>query len=132
MDGVNEAIALLTSSNDLHYQIWMFYVVVALGLIGYRFSESYDKLPLNRRIIVIVGFVAFSGSNLFAMYQNMVHFNTVLTVLQKYKYSGAGVNLSTVFAQYHEKGIWRVLIFQAIITLLLSYVLSMPKDKRYF
>lgn len=129
MNGVDEAITLLTSSNDLHYQIWMFYVVVAIGLLGYRFSETYNNLSEKRRIIVIIGFVAFAGSNLVSMYQNMVHFNAVLTALQQYEYSGTGVNLTNVFAQYHEKGIWIVLVFQAVISFFLAYVLSKSRDK---
>ncbi len=128
-NGVSEAITLLAPSNNLHYQIWMFYVVVAIVLLGFRFSETYDNLSRKRRIIIIIGFVAFAGSNFIAMFQNMFHFNIVLTALQEYKYSGTGVNLSSVFVQYHEKAIWRVLGFQALITCLLAYVLSKPKDK---
>ncbi|WP_447062207.1 hypothetical protein [Vibrio alginolyticus] len=44
MKGLSEAISLLDSSNNLHYQIWMFYVVVAIGLLGFKFSETYAHL----------------------------------------------------------------------------------------
>jgi uncharacterized membrane protein len=128
-DGLNEAITLLSSSNNLHYQIWMFYVVVAIGLLGFRFSETYDNLSQKRRLIIIIGFVGFSASNLIAMYQNMSHFNVVLSALQEYKVDSNGINFTDIFSQYHLKVIWRILGFQILVTILLSYVLYKPKDK---
>lgn len=123
MNGLSEAISLLSSSNNLHYQIWMFYVVVAIGLLGFRFSETYEHLAANKRKLVIVGFIAFSFSNLIAMHQNMIHFNVILENIQIADFGSMEIDFQDIFSSYRTKVIWRVLGFHAVVTTLLSYVL---------
>lgn len=127
-NGISEAITLLAASNNLHYQIWMFYVVVAIGLLGYRFSETYDSLSFKRRLIIIVGFLGFAISNASTMYQNMIQFNVVLITLKSFDFSVIHFDFSTVFEQFHEKKVINILSFQLVITVLLAYVLYKPKD----
>ncbi len=125
--GLNEAVSILTSTNNLHYELWMFYIVVATGLLSYRFSDAYVHIENSRRLIIIAGFIAFAISNLIAIHQNITHFNSVLSVLQSYKFPDSSVDLSSVFKVYNDKPPLRILGFHCFLTVLLSYVLYKPK-----
>lgn len=128
--GLSEAIGLLTSSNNLHYQIWMFYVVVALGLLGFRFSETYEHLSAKKRLIIIVGFIAFAVSNFIAMKHNLSQFNQVLLVLKQASFTSYDLNFKTIFAHYNHKNPISILGFQALITIVLSYVLYKSEESK--
>lgn len=128
--GLSEAIALLSSSNNLHYQIWMVYVVVALGLLGFRFSETYDNLSRKRRGIMIMGFVIFSISNLIAMEQNIQHYNVTLSLLKNFDYQGYYIDFQHLFNDLDYKNMEAILIFQIITTCMLSYLLYKPRETK--
>ena len=102
MTGLNGAVNLLSSKNALHYQIWMFYVVVATGLLGFRFSETYKCLERNKRGMIIAVFLAFAASNFIAMTQNIAHFNAIIITLNSYEFSGDSLNLTSIFEAYEK------------------------------
>ena len=128
--GLSETIALLTSCNSLHYQIWMVYVVVALGLLGFRFSETYDNLSRKRRYMMIIGFIAFSVSNLISLEQNIQHFNTTLYVLKTFNYDLNTLNFRHLFDQFSYKDTLSILGFQIGSTCVLCYLLYKPREQK--
>ncbi|MDV7104599.1 hypothetical protein R3X26_09345 [Vibrio sp. TH_r3] len=128
MNGLSEAISLLDSSNNLHYQIWMFYVVVVIGLLGFRFSETYVNLAKYKKNLILLGFIAFSVSNFIAMHQNMIHFNVVLENIQTSTFSNTDINFKNIFDSYHHKVVWRILGFHVLVTVMLSYILHRKKN----
>lgn len=122
--GLGEAINLLTASIQLHYEILMVYVVVALGLLGFKFSESYKKISVKRSRIVIIGFFIFSLSNTIAMQENIDHYNTILLLLKTYSYDDYLIDFKHIFSVFFFKDASRILIFQMGITLIMLYVIK--------
>ncbi len=94
-----------------------------MGLPCLLIELSNKALANYKKNIIVLGFVAFSVSNLIAMYQNMVHFNVVLDSIQAATFKGSDINFKSIFENYHHKAVWRVACFQVVATALLSYVL---------
>lgn len=121
--GFGDAIELLNTANHLHYEILMVYVVVALGLLGFRFSASYEYISKKNSWIVVIGFCIFAVSNLIAMQENISQYNTILFYLKNSTFSEYSIDFKFIFSSFCLKNCWRILSFQVISALIMIYML---------
>ncbi len=117
---------LLNAANSFHCQIRRFYLVVSIGLLGFRFSEIYENLPIEYKAVVIIAYTVFSVYNYIFLRESIIRFNTVLSVLKQYQFQYQdGVDLTYIFSQYTEIKKYIVFYFQLIMSCLVIFTCVM-------
>ena len=123
-NGVSESVLLLNAANDFYCGLQRAYVIVCIGLLGFRFSTTYDNLTTDQHLAIIIGFILFTAHNFINIHESRTRFNTVLGALQEYQFREEhGVNMTYIFSKYKKINIHISSLIQIAIASLIVYIL---------
>ena len=114
----SDALDLFYKINSYHNQSWMFYALIALGILGFSFGETYSKMSDIRSCIIIsIGFIAFSLSNIFSMYDNLELYNTLLQQIKKEarETNFKQFNIKPIMPKFEEKRLFIIITYHLIL-----------------
>lgn len=106
-NGVSESVLLLNAANDYYCGLQRAYALVCIGLLGFRFSATFDILTAEQHLSIIIGFILFTAHNFINLHESRTRFNAVLGALQEYQFRlEHGVNLASIFSQYKKINVY--------------------------
>ena len=123
-DGVSESVLLLNAANDYYTGLQRAYALVCIGLLGFRFSATYDVLTAEQHLAIILGFILFTAHNFINLHESRTRFNAVLGALQEYQFrTQHGVNMTYIFSQYRKINVYLSSFIQIAIAAIIVYIL---------
>lgn len=75
-DSISTIIKIWQTTGDYHGNLWMFYILVVSGILGFSFSESFARRALVSRVGLLVLLSAFLFANLKSIYDNLEIYNS--------------------------------------------------------
>ncbi len=81
---VQETLSLIFDRTDAVRVLWNFYIVVALGALGFMAKAGSGRNALRVRRLTAVGFLLFALSNVGAMHQTQLERRGLVAVLNQF------------------------------------------------
>ena len=95
MNELEALVAIWQRSRDVHADLWMFYIVVLVGVVGYCLTDSYARVPAFARgclVVLLLGFMAVNG---WSIWDNLAVYNTATAQLKVLPEIGKPLKLAT-------------------------------------
>ncbi len=128
---MEHAIAIWTEVSQNHRNLWMFYIVIVTAVVGYAFSESFERaIKINNRIgyIILAALVIFMASNVVSMWINL---NTHKAATAAIKVFAKGdTTLESVTSSVAGIHVWAVIPLHIVLDLIVIYVVYIRTKKK--
>ena len=120
---MEHAIAIWTESSQGHSDLWMFYIVIVTAVVGYAFSESFERSTKSNPTVgyaLLLALFAFMVANVYSIWRNLDMYESATKAIALY--AKGDTILKTVTSSIVDIDRWLVIPLHLVLDLLVIYV----------